>query len=130
MVIIILSIKIIFVLILDSFFAPKQKSELYHANIKEFEARWQAQGSKIVPLSYPKFQDYSLMQNAKDQFNTMIRRGNQNWDLFQADLTIDLWPIITQEAKNLIKVTTGGIKFRLSNETKLVWCYTEIEVSL
>ena len=70
------------------------------------------------------------MLSAKDQFDTMIKRGNQNWDLFQADLTIDLWPIITHEAKNLVKVATGGIKFRLSNETKLIWCYTEIEVSV
>ena len=83
-----------------------------------------------MALSYPKFNDYKLMEDAKEQFNTMIQRGNQNWNLFQADLTIDLWPIIIQQAKNLAKVATGGIEFRLSNETKLIWCYTEIEVSL
>ena len=108
-------------------FNSKQKSELYETTVKEFKARYQAKG-QIVALSYPKFKDYELMKSAKVTFDHMIKRGNENWNLFQPDLTIDLWPIIIQETKKIIKAATGGVKIKLGNETKLNWCYTEIEV--
>ena len=115
-------------LVLIKSFDLIQKSELYDTTVKEFQARYKANGQKIVALSYPKFNDFELMDSAKVTFDKMIQRGNENWDLFQPDLTIDLWPIIIQETKNIIKAATGGVKIRLGDETKLTWCYTEIEV--